>query len=77
MVEKEGLACVFGVTKFHQYLYEQQFTLVSDHKPLMNLFNENKGIPQMASGRIQRWALTLSAIKLCIGRVNLILERML
>ncbi|KAJ8042549.1 hypothetical protein HOLleu_13634 [Holothuria leucospilota] len=74
MVEKEGLACVFGVTKFHQYLYGQQFTLVSDHKPLMSLFNEKKGIPQMASGRIQRWALTLSAydykIKYREGKLN-------
>ena len=33
----------------------------SDHKPLQFLFKENKPIPTMASARIQRWALTLSA----------------
>lgn len=40
----------------------------------MSLFNENKGIPRMASGRIQRWALTLSAydykIKYREGKLN-------
>ena len=33
----------------------------SDHKPLQFLFKEDKPVPTMASARIQRWALTLSA----------------
>ena len=33
----------------------------SDHKPLQYLFSESRQVPQMASSRIQRWALTLSA----------------
>ena len=33
----------------------------SDHKPLSFLFCELKGIPVLASSRIQRWSLTLSA----------------
>ena len=33
----------------------------SDHKPLMYIFDESKAVPLMASARIQRWALTLSA----------------
>jgi len=32
-LEKEGLACVFGVTRFHSYLFGHHFTLVTDHKP--------------------------------------------
>ena len=32
-----------------------------DHKPLQFLFKEDKPVPTMASARIQRWALTLSA----------------
>ena len=35
--------------------------ILSDHKPFQGLFNETKGIPLLASARIQRWALTLSA----------------
>ena len=60
-LDKEGLAIVFGVKKFHQYLMGQQFTICSDHKPLQHIFSETKPIPTLASARIQRWALTLSA----------------
>ena len=58
-IEKEGLACVFGVKRFHCYLYGRPFTLVTDHKPLTTLFSNEKTIPAHASARIQRWALTL------------------
>ena len=59
-IEKEGLACVFGVKRFHAYLYGRHFTLVTDHKPLLSLLGASKAIPPQASARIQRWALTLS-----------------
>ena len=60
-LDKEGLAIVFGVKRFHQYLAGRHFTILSDHKPLQHLFQEDKGIPSMASARIQRWALILGA----------------
>lgn len=60
-IDKEGLAVVFGVKKFNSYVYGRPFTIITDHKPLLGLFGELKAIPPMASGRIQRWALTLSA----------------
>ena len=47
--------------KFNQFLYGQKFTIQTDHKPLEGLFNEKKGVPQQASPRVQRWALTLAA----------------
>ena len=59
-IEHEGLACVFGVKRFHSYLYGHKFVLATDHKPLLTLFNEKITVPPQASGRIQRWALTLS-----------------
>ena len=52
---------IFGVKHFHQYLYGRHFTILSDHQPLRRLFSETKAVPPMASGRIQRWALTLSS----------------
>ena len=42
-------------------LYGRHFTTVTDHKPLIGLFGETKIMPPLASGRIQRWTLTLSA----------------
>ena len=59
--EKEALALVFALKKFHHYLWGHTFSLVTDHKPLLGLFNPNKPIPEMASGRIQRWSLMLQA----------------
>ena len=60
-LDKEALAIVFGVKKYHQYLYGRQFEIKTDHKPLTHIFSESRAIPAMASGRIQRWALTLGA----------------
>jgi hypothetical protein len=59
-LEKEALAILFGLKKFHAYLFGRPFTLYTDHKLLQSLFNENKYVPPMASPRIQRWALTLA-----------------
>ena len=60
-LDKEALAIVFGVNKYHQYLYGRKFELKTDHKPLTHIFSPSKVTPPMASGRIQRWALTLGA----------------
>ena len=57
---------MFGVKKFHHYLFGHEFTIYSDHKPLQHLFSESRPVPAMASARIQRWALTLSAYKYTI-----------
>lgn len=48
-LDKEGLAVVFGIQKFHKYLYGRTFTICTDHKPLISLFNEKKPITQMGS----------------------------
>ena len=60
-LDKEGLTIVYGVRKYYQYLFGRQFTIRSDHKPLQHIFGESHPIPQMASARLQRWALTLGA----------------
>lgn len=45
-----------------------------DHKPLTALFGEEKGIPQMAADRLQRWALFLSGFKYRFGYIKGILN---
>ena len=54
-LEKEGLACIFGVKKFHAYLFGHPFELVTDHKPLLSLFSECKATSPQASARIKYW----------------------
>ncbi|XP_037303504.1 uncharacterized protein K02A2.6 [Manduca sexta] len=59
-IEKEALSIVFGIRKFHQYLYGRKFILRTDHKPLVYIFGEKAGIPVMTASRIQRWAILLA-----------------
>ena len=60
-LEKEALALIFGVQKFHRYLYGRKFNLITDHKPLTTILGPKKGIPSLAAARLQRWAILLSA----------------
>ena len=57
--KREALAIIFGLKKLSLFLYSNKFK--TDNKPLEGLFNEKKGVPQQASIRVQRWALTLAA----------------
>ena len=57
-LEKEALALVLRVKKFHPYLFVRY---VTDHKPLLSTMGPKKGIPSLPAGRIQRWAILLSA----------------
>ena len=60
-VEKEALSLVFGVKRFHQFLYWRKFTLVTDHKPLQAILGLKYAVPTLAAARMQRCALVLSA----------------
>ncbi|XP_052813877.1 uncharacterized protein K02A2.6-like [Mya arenaria] len=60
-IHRESLSLVYGVKKFHKYLYGRKFTLITDHKSLTTILGPKKGIPTMAAARLQRWAVTLSA----------------
>ena len=41
-------------------IYGQRITLYTDHKPLLGLLGEHKALPEHASARMQRWAITLA-----------------
>lgn len=65
-LEKEGLACVFGIKKFHTYLLGHPFELITDHKPLLALLSESKAPSPQASARIRRWSLFLASYEYTI-----------
>jgi len=60
-IEREGLGIIFGVTRFHLYLYGRKFELITDNKPLAIIIGPKKGIPSIAAMRLQRWAVILAA----------------
>ena len=77
-IDKEALAIVFGIIKFHQYVYGCHFTLQTDHKPLERILGAHREIPKMVGNRLQRWALTLSAydyeLKVVQGKENVVVD---
>ena len=40
-IEKETPSTVFGVERFHEYLYGRKFTLINDHQPLKSIFSRS------------------------------------
>ncbi len=60
-LDREAMSVMFGVKRFHLYLFGRHFEIHTDHKPLLGLLGDNKAIQQMLSPGMQRWALTLSA----------------
>ena len=53
--EREMLAIVWALEHFHLYLYESEFTIVTDHKLLLGVFKSYKP----TSARMERWKLRL------------------
>ena len=49
--EREMLAVVWTAEHFHLYVYRAQFSIITDHKPLIGIFSNHK----QASTRIERW----------------------
>ena len=62
-LDREALALAFGVKKFHNYVCGREFTITTDHKPLLGLLGEGKPLPQLGSARMLRWALLMQGYK--------------
>ena len=59
-LDREALAIVVGVKKFHYFLYGHSFEIVTDHKPLLGIFDPKKQIPDIINPRRLRWIIFLS-----------------
>lgn len=71
-VQREALAVIFAVKKFHKHLYGRKFFIYSDHQPLRAIFGEKSRLPTLAHARMQRWAVILSAYdyELCYKKAS-------
>ncbi|XP_028042295.1 uncharacterized protein K02A2.6-like [Bombyx mandarina] len=71
-IQKEATAIIFGVRRFHQYLYGRSnpFILRTDHKPLLSIFGPQRGIPEVSANRLQRYAIFLSGYNYVIEYVK-------
>ena len=54
--EREALAILWACERLHLYAYGTPFTVITDHKPLLPLFNSPRA---KLPGRIERWMLCL------------------
>lgn len=55
-IDKEAYAIIYGVKKFFQYLYGNKFTLITDHRPLIQIFSPTTSLPIYTAMRMQHYA---------------------
>ena len=69
-IEREALAIYWSILRFHVYIYGTNFNVISDHRPLTNIFTTKHDPP----ARIQRWIMKLQCYKFQVvyqpGRLN-------
>ena len=77
-IDKVALTMMFGLKRFHVYLYGRHFTILTDHKPLERIFGPKTAIPPLATMRLQRWPIILAAfnysIKFVPARQNVLAD---
>ena len=61
--EREALAVVWGCEYFHLYIYGKPVTVITDHKPLLAIYNNPRSKPP---ARIERWTLRLQPYQVTV-----------
>ncbi|KRY89465.1 Ribosome biogenesis protein BMS1 -like protein [Trichinella pseudospiralis] len=60
-IDREALAIIVGVKKFHNYVFGRHVEIRTDHKPLLGLLGNSIQTPASMSPRMIRWSILLSA----------------
>lgn len=72
-IEKEGFGIYYALQKLDHYLHNSQFTIVTDHKPLIHILDS-----PIQNKKIQLWALSISGYNCKIehlpGKQNVIAD---
>lgn len=69
-IDREAYSIIFAVKKFHQYLYGNKFTLITDSQPLAQIFSPTKALPVYSAMRMQHYALFLQGFNYDIKYKN-------
>lgn len=54
---------MFGLQKFHRYVYGRHFTLITDNKALSGIFDDKTAFPALAAARLVQWSVALCAYR--------------
>lgn len=65
-IDKEAYAIIFGIKRFFQFLYGTKFTLITDHRPLVQILSPTKGLPVYTAMRMQHYAIFLQGFNYVI-----------
>ena len=62
-IDREALSIYWAIKRFHLFVYGKEFNVVTDHKPLVTLFNNPSSRP---SARIERWLMELQQYRFTV-----------
>lgn len=60
-IDREALAVIFSINKFHRFLWGRPFTLITDNFAVQRILGDTKGLPLRTGHRLQHWAAILQA----------------
>ena len=64
-IEKECPALVWGIKRFHMYLYGMRFVLQTDHEPLKYMSSE-----KFTNNHLMRWAMFLHSYNMKVEAIK-------
>ena len=59
-IDKEALGIKSGVERFFYYIFGRRFTLITDSKPLSQIFAPQRSLPPLSATRMQHYAVYLA-----------------